>query len=48
MRTFLLLLLYCLVVTPVGLVSRLVADPMTRRTDRGDTYWIPSDPSPAR
>ncbi|MBN0049115.1 hypothetical protein JS756_34555 [Streptomyces actuosus] len=49
MRTFLLLIAYCLIVTPIGLLSRLVGDPMTRRWNRRtDTYWIPSVPSPAR
>jgi hypothetical protein len=41
MRTLLLLLAYYLVVTPVGLVGRLVRDPMSRRWDKGaQSYWI--------
>lgn len=49
MRTFLLLLVYALIVTPLGLLSRVVNDPMARRRPRGtDSYWIPSDPTPAR
>lgn len=49
MRTFLLLLAYLLLVTPVGLVRRVVKDPLTRRwSRRADTYWISSAPSPVR
>ena len=38
---------YYLVLTPVGLVMRLVGyDPMKRRFDRdGSSYWIARDPS---
>ncbi|WP_169807284.1 hypothetical protein [Herbidospora cretacea] len=44
MRTFLLFLLYHLVVTPAGLLTRLVRDPLSRRADAdATTYWIPSD-----
>ena len=43
MRTLLLFILYYLVVTPIGIVSRLVRDPMTRSWNgRADTYWVPS------
>ncbi|MER5768951.1 hypothetical protein [Streptomyces sp. NPDC001985] len=49
MRTLLLLILYYLVVTPAGLLSRLVRDPLTRRWNRSaETYWTVSTPSPAR
>ncbi|MFE9173235.1 hypothetical protein ACFYNZ_27860 [Streptomyces kebangsaanensis] len=49
MRTFLLLIAYYLIVTPIGLLGRLVNDPMARRRSRRtDTYWIPSVPSPTR
>ncbi|MFJ8648554.1 hypothetical protein ACIRNI_20845 [Streptomyces sp. NPDC093546] len=49
MRSFLLLLVYYLVVTPFGLLSRLVNDPLARRWERrADTYWNPPTPSPAR
>ncbi|MEV0603127.1 hypothetical protein AB0I82_28080 [Streptomyces sp. NPDC050315] len=49
MRTVLLLLAYCLIVTPLGLLSRVVKDPLARRWDRGaPTYWIPSASSPTR
>jgi len=38
-----LALLYYLVITPVGLVSRLVRDPLRRRWDsRADSYWVPT------
>lgn len=44
MRTLLLFLFYYLVVTPVGVLSRLVRDPMSRRSDpSATTYWIPSE-----
>jgi hypothetical protein len=43
MRTLLLLLLYYLIVTPLGALSRIVRDPLKRDwNDRADTYWIPS------
>ncbi|MEV0225212.1 hypothetical protein [Streptomyces sp. NPDC050704] len=49
MRTFLLFLVYCLVVTPVGLLSRVAGDPMARRRHSGNkTYWTPPTPSQAR
>ncbi|GGV27363.1 hypothetical protein GCM10010260_79790 [Streptomyces filipinensis] len=49
MRTFLLFLVYCFVVTPVGLVSRVVKDPMTRRRPaRTTTYWTAPTPTQAR
>lgn len=39
MRTALLALVYYLVVTPVGVVSRIVHDPLRRRLDRrASTY----------
>ncbi|MBB5120587.1 hypothetical protein [Streptomyces eurocidicus] len=38
----LLFAVYYLVVTPVGLVSRRLRDPLARRWDpRARTYWIP-------
>jgi hypothetical protein len=41
MRNILLFLLYVLVVTPVGLVWRVVRDPLKRRVDRrAASYWI--------
>ncbi|GGO05652.1 hypothetical protein GCM10010116_11090 [Microbispora rosea subsp. aerata] len=44
MRALLLFLLYYLVVTPAGLVARLVRDPLARRKDPdAATYWIPSE-----
>ncbi|MCF3137338.1 hypothetical protein [Streptomyces olivochromogenes] len=49
MRTFLLFLVYCLVVTPIGLLGRVVKDPMARRRTRGaKTYWTPPTPAQAR
>lgn len=49
MRTFLLLIAYYLVVTPLGLLSRLVNDPLARRWNRrADTYWNATAPSTAR
>ncbi|GGN52998.1 hypothetical protein GCM10012285_44560 [Streptomyces kronopolitis] len=43
MRTFVLLLVYILFITPAGLLGRLVRDPMARRWNRSAaTYWIPS------
>lgn len=42
-------LLYYLVVTPAGLVSRLFADPLGMRRAPADTNWRPlppADPSP--
>ncbi|MDQ1741140.1 MAG: hypothetical protein QOE53_2792 [Pseudonocardiales bacterium] len=41
MRTLLLFLLYYLIVTPIGALSRLVRDPLKREwNQRADTYWI--------
>lgn len=49
MRTFLLFLVYILVMTPAGLVSRVVKDPMARRRPAGTkTYWTRPTPSQAR
>ncbi|MDX3372995.1 MULTISPECIES: hypothetical protein [Streptomyces] len=49
MRTLLLLIAYYLVVTPLGLLSRLVNDPLARRwSRRADTYWNATAPSTAR
>ncbi|MFJ7060608.1 hypothetical protein ACK8N7_07415 [Streptomyces griseobrunneus] len=49
MRTFLLLITYYLVVTPIGLLGRLTGDPLARRWNRrADTYWNAPAPSPAR
>lgn len=49
MRTFLLFLLYCLVVTPLGLLARIVNDPMARRRHSGTkTYFNPPTPPQAR
>ncbi|MEE1754120.1 hypothetical protein [Streptomyces sp. SP18CS02] len=49
MRTFLLLIVYYVFVTPVGLLSRILNDPLARRWDRSaDTYWISSASSAAR
>ncbi|MEU6658091.1 hypothetical protein [Streptomyces sp. NPDC046821] len=49
MRTFLLFLVYALVVTPVGLLSRVVKDPLARRQPAGTkTYWTPPTPSHGR
>ncbi|RBL81301.1 hypothetical protein DDE05_45440 [Streptomyces cavourensis] len=46
LRTLLLLLAYYLVVTPAGLLSRLVDDPLARRWNRrADTYWNAPPPS---
>ncbi|AJT63820.1 hypothetical protein [Streptomyces chattanoogensis] len=43
MRTALLAFLYAFVVTPIGLLRRLVRDPLSRRWDpRAHTYWTPS------
>ena len=43
MRKPLLIAVYYLLVTPAGLLSRLVGrDPLARRWDRGArSYWIP-------
>ncbi|MCW2502789.1 MAG: hypothetical protein JWO79_1073 [Actinomycetia bacterium] len=39
-----LALVYYLLVTPIGLVSRLVRDPLRRRKDpRAASYWIRLD-----
>ncbi|MEU1325594.1 hypothetical protein [Streptomyces microflavus] len=49
MRTFLLLIAYYLVVTPIGLLSRRFDDPLARRWNRrAVTYWNAPTPSPAR
>ncbi|MEV7007428.1 hypothetical protein [Streptosporangium sp. NPDC051022] len=41
MRTLLLLAFYCLVITPAGLLGRLLRDPLARRWDtNAATYWI--------
>jgi hypothetical protein len=38
-----LFIIYFVIATPVGLVSRLVHDPLSRRRKRGaTTYWSPS------
>lgn len=40
----LLPLLYYLVITPAGLLGRLVRDPLSRRPDtHATTYWIPAE-----
>jgi hypothetical protein len=46
MRKLLLFAVYYAVFTPVGLVTRLVRDPLCRRWDhRADSYWVrPGDP----
>lgn len=40
--------IYYLLLTPVGLIMRIVGyDPMTRKLDRAaETYWIEREPSP--
>ncbi|MFG2528979.1 hypothetical protein [Streptomyces sp. NPDC048516] len=41
MRNLALLLLYCLVVVPAGIVASLGRDPLRRAVDRAArTYWI--------
>ncbi|MEU6327144.1 hypothetical protein ABZ851_07645 [Streptomyces sp. NPDC047049] len=41
MRNFALLLLYCLIVVPAGLVAGLGRDPLRRGIDRtAATYWL--------
>ncbi|MEV7808305.1 hypothetical protein AB0O28_35685 [Microbispora sp. NPDC088329] len=46
MRALLLFLFYYLVVTPAGLLARLVRDPLSRRRNPdAATYWIPSEKS---
>jgi hypothetical protein len=36
-------IVYFVVVTPIGLVTRLVRDPLARRRNRrATTYWIPA------
>lgn len=41
MLPILLFVPYVLVVTPVGLASRLIHDPLTRRRRRrAETYWV--------
>jgi hypothetical protein len=41
MRTLLLFLLYYLIVTPLGKLSRLVRDPLKRDwNERAESYWI--------
>ncbi|MCX5313052.1 hypothetical protein [Streptomyces sp. NBC_00154] len=41
MRRVVLLAVYLLVVTPAGLASRLIRDPLTRRTRRCvPSYWV--------
>jgi hypothetical protein len=41
MRNVPLFLLYYLVLTPIGLVSRVVRDPLARRWSRhAASYWI--------
>ncbi|RKT19814.1 hypothetical protein BX285_4284 [Streptomyces sp. 1114.5] len=45
MRRLLLFVVYFLVVTPVGLVGRLVRDPLRRsRGPRVRSYWTPLPP----
>ncbi|MFJ4343420.1 hypothetical protein [Streptomyces sp. NPDC088915] len=46
MRTVLLAIVYYLIVTPVGLLARVVRDPLTRGTDpKATTYWAAPIPS---
>ncbi|MFF8789127.1 hypothetical protein [Streptomyces sp. NPDC015125] len=41
MRNLALLLLYCLIVVPAGIVASLGRDPLRRGVDRAaETYWI--------
>lgn len=43
MRTLWLGFVYYVIVTPIGLLTRLTRDPMARRRDvNAQTYWIPS------
>ena len=38
-----LTVVYFVVVTPIGLVSRLIRDPLARRRNRrATTYWTPA------
>ncbi|MGW3205730.1 hypothetical protein [Streptomyces sp. NPDC001135] len=47
MRKALLTITYFLLITPIGLLSRLVRDPLARKWDqKADTYWISTAPSP--
>jgi hypothetical protein len=46
MRKPLLATAYYLVVTPIGLVSRVIHDPLSRRWNRRtQSYWILTDTS---
>jgi hypothetical protein len=46
MRKALLFVFYIVVVTPAGLVLRLVRDPMRRRLDsRTPSYWVEAAPA---
>lgn len=43
MRTIQYSLLYFLIVAPVGIIGRLVHDPLNRKWLAGaETYWIPA------
>ncbi len=41
MRFVPLAVVYYLVITPIGLISRLIYDPLTRRMRNADSYWVP-------
>lgn len=46
MAPFLLFIIYLLVATPLGLASRLIHDPLSRRRNRrATTYWTASSDS---
>ena len=40
-------LLYCVILGPVAVVRRLVADPLGLRRSARATYWIPRPPTDA-
>ncbi|MDT9684662.1 hypothetical protein RND61_21765 [Streptomyces sp. TRM76323] len=46
MRTVLLAIVYYLVITPIGLITRAVRDPLARGADpKATSYWTASTPT---
>lgn len=41
MRFVLLAIVYYLLITPIGLISRLIYDPLARKMRNAGSYWVP-------
>lgn len=43
MNPIVMLILFAVAIIPAGLIMQLVRDPLRRRRNAGDTYWLPVD-----